>query len=213
MKICGVMRVEDALAAVEAGADAIGIILVPDTPRYMGGQPVEVERIASSLPPLVALVAVVRKVRDLPERVRPLFHAVQYYAGTTDNSRSSRMQRIRVIRSAADSTPEVLSSCDAVLLDAHDPDRLGGIGKQADWEFARELVMAGNKPVILAGGLNPLNVGEAVRQVRPFAVDTSSGVEARPGFKDPEKLRRFIAAVQEADWGLSCTRPEEGQEQ
>jgi phosphoribosylanthranilate isomerase len=85
----------------------------------------------------------------------------------------------------------------AYLLDAYDPDRLGGTGKTFDWNAAREAKQYG--PIILAGGLTPENVARAVRQVRPFAVDVASGVESAPGIKDPAKLRAFFAAVAEAD--------------
>jgi len=85
----------------------------------------------------------------------------------------------------------------AYLLDAFDPDRLGGTGKTFDWSAAREAKRYG--PIILAGGLTPENVGRAVRVVRPFAVDVASGVESAPGIKDAAKLRAFFAAVAEAD--------------
>ena len=87
----------------------------------------------------------------------------------------------------------------AFLLDAFDPDRLGGTGKTFDWNAAREAKQYG--PIILAGGLTPENVAQAVREVRPFAVDVASGVESAPGIKDPAKLRAFFAAVAEADKG------------
>jgi phosphoribosylanthranilate isomerase len=85
----------------------------------------------------------------------------------------------------------------AFLLDAFDPDRLGGTGRTFDWSVAREAKQYG--PIILAGGLTPENVAQAVREVRPFAVDVASGVESAPGIKDPAKLRAFFAAVAQAD--------------
>ena len=88
----------------------------------------------------------------------------------------------------------------AFLLDAHDPKLLGGTGKTFDWSLAREAKRYGT--IILAGGLRPENVAQAIREVRPYAVDVASGVESAPGFKDVAKLRAFFAAVKEADRGI-----------
>lgn len=214
IKICGVTSVDGALAAARAGADAIGL-------NFVGG-PRQIEReqaaeILQVLPPLVTPVALVRLDRGLvPDDLLELLgqfwvSTVQIYGEITSGSLAllaqdgfKAMPVISVRNEGfADCVNELLSRSAArppaaIVLDAYDPERLGGTGRafQWDWLQAAEAAgkLAGWPPIVLAGGLTPDNVAEAVRTVRPYGVDVSSGVEApgNPGGKDPEKMRLFV---------------------
>jgi phosphoribosylanthranilate isomerase len=135
-----------------------------------------------------------------PRRVAA-FDAFQYYEQSDEPQ--VWQQRIHAVRlrdeTSLDSLEELTVGASAILLDAYHPDKLGGAGITSDWNLAAEAVKRLSKPVILAGGLSPENVAEAIARVRPYAVDVSSGVESEPGRKDPEKVRRFIDAVREFD--------------
>lgn len=200
VKICGITSREDALLAAELGAHAIGIIFVPNTSRYMGERLDRVEEIGQAVRPFLTLVAVVRQLGDVTQLPQDLFHAVQYYENSGESHVARHLRRLRVVR-----TREQLPTADehhklsGLVCDAYDAHRLGGTGNMGDWDLARALRQSVKLPVILAGGLTPENVGEAVRVVQPYAVDVSSGVEHAPGKKDPEKLRKFFRAVQEAN--------------
>lgn len=105
--------------------------------------------------------------------------------------------------------PSIFDGDHAVLIDAYDPERLGGTGQAIGWRTARAIVERTTLPVILAGGLTPETVSDAIRAVRPYAVDVSSGVESRPGAKDPEKVRAFIQAVKDADLSVLLAKTPE----
>lgn len=198
VKVCGLLRVEDAVLAVELGATAVGFIFWPRSPRFI--DPATARTIASALPPAVARVGVfvdqaAEFVKQVAETV-PL-DAVQLHGN--ESVADYAQVGVPLIKAIAVSIPFDGSVMDAVpedvtvLLDAHDPERRGGTGRTIDWSVAA--AMAARRPTILSGGLNPLNVSEAVGRVRPYMVDVSSGVESAPGVKDPTKLRAFFRAL------------------
>lgn len=202
VKICGITRVEDALLACELGADAIGIVLTPSSPRCV--TPERARAIRAALP---AFVTAVLLAHDLPaaqvesalRSVRP--GLVQFHgnedAGFCERFGTPYIKALGMdgdvdVRALAAAHPRALG----FVLDGHPPGQQGGRGRTFDWSrVPRDL----GRPVILAGGLNPANVGEAIRTVAPWAVDLASGVEASPGIKDAAKLRAFFAAVRAAD--------------
>ncbi|HVK06946.1 MAG TPA: phosphoribosylanthranilate isomerase [Armatimonadaceae bacterium] len=207
IKVCGITNTEDARAACDYGADALGFIFVPRTPRYVGGDLAAARRLMHDVPPLVWRIGVF----DTPPADfsgPPELHCVQYYHGpptvqtgtfapyrhTPIPIKAFRVKDEESVRAIVeDRDPKEL-----VLLDAYSPNALGGTGHTFNWELAKQVKRLG-LPVVLAGGLTPENVAEAVAAVRPYMVDVSSGVEAEPGRKDHEKLRRFIRAVREID--------------
>jgi phosphoribosylanthranilate isomerase len=202
VKICGITRPEDAAEAVAAGADALGFVFVPGTPRCV---PVELAaRIVAGLPPFVSCTGL---FVDAPlERILEVVAAarldtVQLHGAEAPALAAALKSRVRVIKAFRVRGPESLASleaylpaAEAFLLDAHVPGAHGGTGARFDWELAVEARRFG-KALILAGGLNPGNVAEAVKRVRPYALDVSSGVESSPGVKDPARLRAFVAAA------------------
>ncbi len=212
VKICGIANSEDARAAVEYGADALGFIQVPDTPRYLTLD--AANEIGLAIPPFVAKVFVFRDRADwLSEdginRRPKYFDAFQYYTnerGLLTPPGESGGGQIRYIRAYrvqnAASLEEIEATyreASAILLDTYHKDKLGGAGATFNWELAVEAKARFALPIILAGGLTSENVGEAIARVRPYAVDVSSGVEAEPGHKDHAKLRAFLRAVRQAD--------------
>jgi phosphoribosylanthranilate isomerase len=210
IKICGITRQEDAAAAVRLGVHALGFILWPGSPRRVAFD--EMRRIVSELPPLVTPVGVfvdptasdVRRAVDVGIRV------AQIHGAEPDWSGRPPATILRAVRLATDWTltdrqidplsvtvdPPVPATI-AVLLDAHDDTFHGGTGKTVDWE--RAALVARSRPVLLAGGLTPSNVIEAIHTVRPYGVDVASGVEERPGVKSHLRLRHFVDAVRRAD--------------
>jgi phosphoribosylanthranilate isomerase len=203
VKICGITSAEDAVAAVDAGADALGFIFVPGTPRYV--TPEAAASVVERVPPLVATVGVFvdRPLDDLLRIVGALrLHAVQLH-GYESAEYAGRMP-VPVIRALRVQNAGSLQAMDtypahAFLLDAYVEGRPGGTGMPIPWDLA--LGAKGRKPIILSGGLRPDTVGEAVRLVRPYGVDVSSGVEQSPGRKDHRKVREFIVNVHRADLG------------
>lgn len=216
VKICGITRQSDARLAVELGAAALGFIFVPNTPRYAlrdAETASEVSRIVAETPPFVERVCVVDSYDRVTALVASGYSAVQFYRGGDDEGCASDRRRIRAFRIADEADLEAMAEeiarspaaryADAYLLDARHPTLLGGAGQVFDWRLARLARERFGKPIVLAGGLTPDNVGEAIAEVRPYAVDVSSGVEAAPGQKDPARLMALFAAVREADRRLS----------
>jgi phosphoribosylanthranilate isomerase len=205
IKICGITREEDAWAAVDAGADALGFVFVPGTPRFI--EPERAATITRHLPPFVSCVGLF--VNADPELIRAAvtearLDTVQLHGDESPEVGLLLRGQVRVIQAFRVQGPEILlqlpnyrKSADAWLLDAYVPGAAGGTGARFDWNLAVEARELGH-PLILAGGLKPENIADAVRQVRPFAVDVSSGVELSPGRKDSEKVRRLIAAARSA---------------
>ncbi|MEO7275043.1 MAG: phosphoribosylanthranilate isomerase [Vicinamibacterales bacterium] len=199
VKVCGLTRMADALLACELGADALGFVFWPGSPRFV--DPEQVRAIAVALPPFVATVGVF--VNQTPDYVAAvasiaMLSAIQLH-GDEDPAAYAAVAR-RTIKSVAVSpgfdaghAVSSLSQRVTMLLDAHDPIRRGGTGRTIDWHLAA--AVARLRPVILSGGLTPENVASAQTSVRPYALDVSSGVEAAPGVKDPARLRAFFAAL------------------
>jgi phosphoribosylanthranilate isomerase len=205
VKICGITRLQDAELASGLGAAAVGFIFWPESPRYIA--PEKASAIAERLPPEVMKVGVfvdqpVGDVARIAEDVG--LTAVQLHGRETpeycDAIRSGSRNSISltVIKSIAmgAASPVDLAELDAgvvLLIDAHHPTLHGGTGRAVNWDSAREI--AATRPTILAGGLNAANIRLAVRSVRPYGVDLSSGVESAPGVKDPARLRSFFEAL------------------
>jgi phosphoribosylanthranilate isomerase len=198
VKICGVRRREDALLAAELGADALGFVFWPDSPRFI--DPYRALKVLPSLAPFVATIGVfVDQPREYVEGVAQLLNltAVQLHGSEPPGDYPPRRRVIKAVPVTDSFDPSALPGTVPrdvmVLLDAHDPIRRGGTGRKVDWSQAA--AAARLRPVILSGGLTAANVGTAIAAVGPYAVDVSSGVESAPGIKDPEKLRAFFAAV------------------
>jgi phosphoribosylanthranilate isomerase len=203
VKICGITSAEDAAAAVDAGADALGLVFVPGTPRCV--TPEAAARILERVPPLVATVGVFvdRPLDELARIAAALrLHAVQLHGQESEAySRAIPVPVIRAVRvrDATSLRPVETYPAHAFLLDAYVEGLPGGTGTPIPWELA--LRAKGRTPLILSGGLRPETVGEAVRLVRPYGVDVSSGVEMFPGRKDHRKVREFVVNVRQADLG------------
>jgi phosphoribosylanthranilate isomerase len=194
VKICGLTNLGDALFAAEAGADALGFIAVPGTPRYVS--PEAFREIRAGLPPYVSLVVVAKTIADAEPYEADV---IQFYAGPASQIRRCvRVFRVRD-RASLDELTNYSEPIVAVHLDTFHEKSLGGVGESFDWALAVEAKSKIELPLILAGGLTPENVEEAVRTVRPYAVDVSSGVEVAPGKKNREKVRAFIAAAGTAE--------------
>lgn len=201
VKICGMTRVEDARAAVAAGADAVGLVFDRRTAR--GVTPEQARSIAAAVPPFVAVVGLFvdadpALVREVLNRV-PL-SLLQFHGDEApEHCRSYGRPYVKAIRMRDDvdlpAEEKRFDDAAGLLLDAFVPDELGGAGRAFDWSL---IPAQRAKPIILAGGLTVENVGAAIRQVRPAAVDVSSGVEAAKGVKDAARIASFIAAVREA---------------
>lgn len=198
VKICGITNLDDALVAAEAGADAIGFVFYRRSPRFV--EPERAAEIAWALPPFVDRVGVfVNASRADIARIADEcgLTAVQLHGEEPPElCEGWRVPVIKALRTGADGPhpdPSGYPGARAFLVDAHVPSARGGTGNLADWGIAREL--ARRLRVILAGGLTAQNVGEAIRVVRPYAVDVSSGVEIHPGVKDPGKIAAFLEAV------------------
>jgi phosphoribosylanthranilate isomerase len=199
IKICGITNLEDALLATELGADALGFIFYPKSPRYVA--PDTAREIIALLPPLVTSVGVfvdenVTVVQDLAAQVG--LDWVQLHGQESpDYCRSLGRRVIKGFRIKDESSLKDLEpfrgAVQAVLLDTYKKGQVGGTGETFDWLLAREAKQYGQ--IILAGGLTPENVAQAIKVAQPQAVDTASGTEAAPGKKDPEKLREFFSAV------------------
>ena len=213
IKICGLTREQDVQAAVQAGADAVGFVLYRKSPRYVSAQ--RAAELASLLPPFVTPVLLF--VNEAPDAVRAACHAVptavlQFHGDETPeqclaaagHGRRAWMRAARVPLDA--SVPFDLVDfafrhphAQALVVDAH-VEGYGGGGKAFEWS---RLPPSVNAHLVLSGGLTPANVTDGIVQVRPrcksLAVDVSSGVESAKGVKDPDKIHRFVAAVQAAD--------------
>ena len=202
IKICGITSYTDAQAAVVAGADALGLNFYERSPRYLTIS--KAAEISKHLPPFILRVGV---FVNAPED--QVFQAIgkcglgmlQFHGNETPEYctqfglMSMKAFRIR----GAEALKEMPQySTEAWLLDAYSPKTQGGTGKKFNWELAVEAKKFG-RPIFLAGGLTPGNIADAVRRVRPFGVDVSSGVESAPGKKDHQKVRDFITKVRLAE--------------
>ncbi len=201
VKICGITNLADAQTAAAAGADALGFNFYEKSPRCL--TVAAAAKISRELPPFVMRVGVFVNAPE-DEVLRAIgecglgllqFHGDEPPDFCTQFGLMS-MKAIR-IRDTASLQELPKYQTDAYLLDAFSPEARGGTGETFNWDLAIEAQKLG-KPIFLAGGLTPENVADAVRRVRPFAVDVASGVESSPGRKDPQKVRDFIAAVRSA---------------
>jgi len=206
VKICGITNPVDATVVAEAGADALGLVFYPDSPRAVNLA--QAQDIAGALPPFVQIVALF--VNEPAEQVRRILaslplHTLQFH-GDEDAAYCEQFRRpyLKAVRVRPDMDLAAVcgsySSASGILLDSWQEGIPGGTGKVFDWGQARR---AFPRPVVLAGGLNPDNVGRGIELLRPSAVDVSGGVEQSPGRKDASKVSRFIAAVRAADQRLN----------
>ena len=200
IKICGLTRLEDLHAAVKAGADAIGLVFYAPSPRYVDLK--TAAELARAVPPFVTIVGLF--VNADPAQVRETLaavpiHLLQFH-GDEDENYCRQFDRPYLKAARVKPGMDLLQyvadfpSAQAILLDAF-VDGYGGGGKVFDWTLIPASLV---KPIVLSGGLDADNVGEAIVRVRPVAVDVSSGVEAAKGIKDAEKIRAFVAAVRAA---------------
>ncbi len=211
VKICGITNLEDALFAADAGADALGFVFYAQSPRCIALD--RAREIILRLPPFVAKVGVFVNAPPLSpptlggmkgkavKEIMAYCHLdyAQLHGDETPAQVAALAPRaIKAVRVRSAADIERLAQCQAVayLLDTYHPTKHGGTGEAFDWELAVEARSHG--PIILAGGLTPDNVADAIERVRPYAVDVSSGVEAAPGTKDHQKVQRFIIAAKGA---------------
>lgn len=201
VKICGITRAEDAEAAVEAGATALGFVFWPKSPRFI--DPFRARTIVATLPPFVTMVGLfVDQPAEYINGVASLVRlgAVQLHGDETPRSaagiRPPIVKAYGVTAEDAEDAEDRLARWPrsvTLLLDAYDRERRGGTGRTIDWAAAARIAAA--RRVILAGGLTPDNVAEAIARVRPFGVDVSSGVERSPGIKDRAKIRALFESI------------------
>jgi phosphoribosylanthranilate isomerase len=198
VKICGITNLADGLAAAEAGADVLGFVFYEQSPRCVSVE--AAAAITGALPPFIIKAGVfvnapeavvIQAVRECGLNLLQ-FHGDEPPEYCLQFGLMS-MKAFR-IRDAASLAALRNYPTDAWLLDAYSPEKAGGTGEQFNWDLAREARTWG-RPIFLAGGLNPMNVADAIRQAQPYAVDVSSGVEAVPGRKDHTKVRAFIQAA------------------
>lgn len=203
VKICGITNWTDAKRAVDAGADLLGLNFYAQSPRYVA--PAKARRIVRRLPKRVSTVGVFvneteQKMLDIARKVG--LDILQLH-GDESPAAVARLRRsfpvIKAVRANKSFRPAQLTRfkrASAILLDGFDRQLRGGTGKTFDWRIARRAKRYGR--IFLAGGLTPENVGEAIRTAEPYAVDVCSGVEAKPGKKDPERVRALMRAVEAA---------------
>ncbi|HET8722247.1 MAG TPA: phosphoribosylanthranilate isomerase [Nitrospira sp.] len=201
VKICGITNIEDARAAIDAGADALGFVFYEKSPRYVA--PATAAAIIAELPPLVTSVGVF--VNHALATVRSIMEssglAVAQLHGDENASYCRELSKpsIKAIRLKDRGSLLALAEYQGragvrgFLLDAFSEDAYGGTGQTIDWALAADVAKTAR--ILLAGGLTPDNVGEAIRTVRPYGVDVSSGVESAPGKKDSAKITAFVRAV------------------
>ena len=203
IKICGMTRLEDAEIAASCGADAIGMIFYPKSPRYVDLN--QAKKIAQSIQPFVTTVAVVvdpdenfiNEINNLG-----VIDRIQYHSDETpDFCEKSGVPYYKVLRVNSQTDIKSLAnhykSASAMMLDTYIKGKPGGTGQTFDWSVLQNINI--EKPLILAGGLNPENIYQAVLTVKPYAIDLASGVEIKPGIKDAVKIKETIIAVREAD--------------
>jgi phosphoribosylanthranilate isomerase len=195
VKICGITSLKDGMAAVDAGAHALGFVFYEHSPRQVTCE--IAQQITRALPPFVTRVGVfVNPSEDLVRRMIDAcgIDALQFHGEEPPEfCEQFGMCTIKAFRIRDRGSIRQLDryQTDAWLLDSYVPGQPGGTGAQFNWDLAREARELG-RPIILAGGLTPENVGEAIRRAHPFAVDVSSGVETEPGRKDLKKIEEFI---------------------
>ncbi len=197
VKICGTTSLNDALLAIESGADAVGFIFHKESPRNISEK--DVKDIVVRLPPFIETVGVfVNETSDKVNRIAEQCRLTAVQLHGDESPAFCRRVKRRVIKAVRVKDAESLKGMSGYdvsgyLLDAFNEESRGGTGKIFDWNLALRAKKQG--PVIIAGGLNPFNVYTAIHRVKPYGVDVCSGVEKSPGIKDPEKVGEFIKAV------------------
>ena len=201
VKICGITSEADALAAAEAGADAIGLMFYEGSPRHVTLE--QAKAISAALPQHVMRVGVFVNAEEAfvhQALTECMLNILQFHGDETPEECSRYpVMTLKAFRVQGEETLAQLEAYPSAgyLLDAYVKDALGGTGATFNWDLAVRAQEFG-KPIFLAGGLTPENVAEAVRKVQPFGVDVSSGVESEPGRKDAEQMRTFVAAAKGA---------------
>jgi phosphoribosylanthranilate isomerase len=211
VKICGIRRVEDALAAVAAGADAVGCLVALDHPAPDEIDPAVARTIFEALPPFVARVLVTHRtgLADVTALMRETCATVAQLHGEFPTvaipALREALRYATIVKTVHVTGEESIAAAaaasraaDAILLDTKARGLIGGTGTTHDWSISARVVATSAKPVILAGGLTPENVAEAIARVRPFAVDVNSGTRGADGFKDHVRIAAFIAAARMA---------------
>ncbi len=201
VKICGITRIEDALTAVNAGADAIGLVFYAASPRCVTIE--QAQKIVAVIPPFVSVVGLfVNASKAEIERVlsKVRLDILQFHGDESQNDcEQIKLPYYKAIRVKADTNliqcAVEFNSAKALLLDAHSESAFGGTGQTFDWNLIPKSL---TKPVILAGGLTAENVGSAIKLVQPYAVDVSGGVEQSKGVKDAAKIAAFMRAVEKS---------------
>ena len=201
VKICGITSVKDAIFAVNAGADAIGLVFYAPSPRFVTIE--QAQQIVAAMPPFVSVVALF--VNALPIEIETVLaqvriDIVQFHGDETrSDCEQIKLPYYKAIRVKADTNllqyEAEFSSAKALLLDTYSDAAFGGTGQVFDWGLVPQNL---TKPVILAGGLTAENVAIGIKQVRPYAVDVSGGVERTKGVKDVAKIAAFMHAVQKS---------------
>jgi phosphoribosylanthranilate isomerase len=202
VKICGITRLQDAQAAIEAGADALGFVFYKPSPRYI--DPVDAKKIIASLPPFVTTTALF--VNEEESVVNQIIQLIQpdllQFHGDETPTYCSQFDRpyIKALRMADDidlsQELSLFASARAILLDTYVKGVPGGTGATFNWQLIPASI---SNKIILAGGLDSDNVGAAIEQVRPYAVDVSGGLEAEKGIKSLEKITKFMSEVNNAN--------------
>jgi phosphoribosylanthranilate isomerase len=204
IKFCGMTTVADALAAADMGVDAIGLIFVPESPRALDIE--RAARIADAMPPFVTRVGLFRdaSAAQVREALTSVAIDVLQFHGDESPEFCAQFQRswLKAVpmggladADAVNAYLESFAAASGFVFDSHGGTRSGGSGSAFDWS---RVIEPCPRPLILAGGLTPGNVADAVRQVRPWAVDVSSGIESAPGIKDHAKMRVFVNEVYRA---------------
>jgi phosphoribosylanthranilate isomerase len=202
VKICGITRPEDGVMATELGADAIGLVFYPPSPRFVDVE--TAQRIVAALPPFVATVGLFMNAE--PAAVRTIITEVpltllQFHGNEQpDDCAGFGLPYIKAVPMGASADvrdyDKRFTAAVGLLLDSHGDNKMGGTGQGFDWT---RIPAERHKPLILAGGLHPGNIAAAIRQVRPYAVDVSSGVETAKGIKDAELMRAFLRGVYDCE--------------
>jgi phosphoribosylanthranilate isomerase len=198
VKICGITRIEDALSAVQLGADAIGLVFYEASPRNVSIE--QAKTIVDSLPPFVSKVGLF--VNESPSHIENILARVsldilQFHGDESPEAcEQINLPYYKAIRVKDDTNliqyAQLYQSAKALLVDTYTESAVGGTGMVFDWKLIPANI---SKPLILAGGLTPANVGSAIEQVHPYAVDVSGGVELNKGIKDAKKMAAFMQAV------------------
>ncbi|MCI0626829.1 MAG: phosphoribosylanthranilate isomerase [Acidobacteria bacterium] len=210
VKICGITNLDDARAAIDFGADALGFNFYKRSPRYI--EPANAKPIIEALPPLISLVGIFADEFS-PERILSIAHAIGVGTIQLHGSESpeyvKKISEVRIIKAFRvderfDLTQLAAYRVGAYLLDAYDAKQLGGTGQTFNWDVAVQAKQHGR--VILAGGLTAENVADAILQVRPYAIDVCSGAESKPGRKDLQKMEALFREVHRARSVLAASQ-------